>query len=1395
MTLSLALMLGVPFRLVHSQTYEVGGSGAQPAQQKEAAPAPAQNQLGWGSNIQNARLARAAEEALKHENYSEAVNDAQRATEGAPNDPQLWFLLGYAARLARKSQLSISAYEKGLHLSPSSAEGMSGLAQTYALIGRRDDAERLLRQALSVDPRRTSDAALLGEILLQSGQYDQALTVLGQAEQSQPTGRTELLMALCYERLKQFDRADQYLEAAKRRSPNNPEVQRSLAGFYREEGNYPAAITALQSIAHRTPDVTAELAFTYQLAGRPDESAKLYADAADAAAGDLNLQLSAAQAELSAGALERAQRFVDRAAKLDADHYRLHAIRGEIANLEERDQDAVREYTAALAKLPASPAEGPLYSVQLRMDLVAIDRQLGDDDAAHQNLAAAQSAISALDERGPNRPQFLRLRGLIKMDAGDMAGANSDIQEALAINGKDINTLQLDGDLLAKSGHPEDALSAYKKVIAIDPTNRLSLTSLGYVSRENGHDRDAEKYFQKLAAAYPKLYLPYLALGDMYAARQNFAEADAAYQKAFELAPRNSLVVAGAMNAAIEARRIPLAGTWLKRADEHMQQNPYVMREKERYLRFTEDYQQSAAVGEEAIKKLPRDRDVVVYLGYDLLHLERYDELAALTAQYDSVFPKDADIALLSGYVHKHAGQVQEAKQDFTRALERNPQVATAYVNLGFISNDLHEPKAAAADFETALKLEPDNGEAHLGLAYASLNLHRPRVALRQVQLAELKMGDSMPVHLIRATAYGEEGLLNKAAGEYRTALKYSPNESALHLALADTLYSLRQYREAIRELETAQNLDPHDGAIYAQLARCYAQLHDRNNAMLNVRLAEQTTAATDPKNQSTVLVLTGEALNLLGDHAAAMAQFEKALVIPGSDRIEVRLAVANLMVNQDKTDDAHRQIALAFMEAHIGETLPPTPQQFDRAAETFLSMHDFQLAETYFQMASAAGAPETDVHIGLANAYLAVGDTPRAEAQIALIDSSADSEPSYQYLLAKANVLRQQHQNVRALTAFAQAAAAAGEDESAEQELIQAAGNEGLRINDKLSVLSDSSVQGIFEDTTVYPLDAKLDVPNPIPGKRGLLPLPRSSLETQSTEAYHLHLGGLPDLGGFFQIRNERGEISLPSADAIVNRDTTDYNFNFGVNPTLHLGSNVLTFNTGVQETIRRDSLDPYNMNQNLFRQFVYMSTSSFFDMVSMNGYAIREAGPFTENAQRSSDLSAALEFRVGAPWGRTFLVTGWGARKEQFLPINRQFYYTSAYVGVEHRFSPRLNMRAVVEDLRAWRVEINQSAIAQALRPGGSVQYLPARNWSVEVSAAYSRNMSFHAYDAIQSGFAVSYAMPIRRTFRDETGQVELRYPIRFSAGMQQENFFNFPVSSSSTEQFRPYVSITLF
>ena len=635
--------------------------------------------------------------------------------------------------------------------------------------------------------------------------------------------------------------------------------------------------------------------------------------------------------------------------------------------------------------------------------------------------------------------------------------------------------------------------------------------------------------------------MPYLALGDLYTARGDLIKAQTAYSRAYDLAPRQPLIVAGGMNAAIEAHKLALAETWLSRATEGMQQDPQVLLEKERYLSFKGEYQQSADIGREVIKVLPEDRDGVVYLGYDLLNLHDYNQLLNLTSEYNDLLPKEPDIPLLAGYVHKHEGQLLLARMDFTEALKRNPEVVTAYVNLGYVLNDLHQPQPAAAAFEAALKREPKNGEAHLGLAFSDLDLKEPQAALRHAQFAEAAMGDSEPIHLIRATAYGREGLLQKATTEYRAALRFSPRDGSLYLGLGNALFAERRYHDAINQLLIAEKLSPADPLVYAILARAYANLQDREQSRRYVQLAElhaeQTPAVSSYDNlvRSGIYVSTGKALSTLGDQNAAMERFRKALTTPDGDRVSVRLAVATLMAQQNRGDDASRQIALALMEAQAGETTPVTGDQFVEAADVFRSMHEYQLSQTYLQRAKAAGASEMLVRVGLANNYLALGDTARARGELAAVKRSADNELDYQYLLAQANVFRQEHRGAQALTAFAQAADASGEDETAEQSLLAAGANEGLRVVPSASFLSHVSLDPIFEDTTVYVLDSKLRCN--LPGA-ALATLPSASAALLAADRGDRRLSSAP-------WRYTHGQRFLPGAQCAGTNISAQHKFN----------------------------------------------------------------------------------------------------------------------------------------------------------------------------------------------------------------------------------------------------------
>ncbi len=1337
---------------------------------------------GWGGSIEAGRYARAAEKALANGNPSAAMGYAEHLTQAAPSDACNWFLLGYTSRLAGNSKVSLDAYQKGLSRQPNSVEGLSGMAQTYIRMGKADEAKKILLQVIAANPRRATDLAMAGELFMQSGDLPRAESLLERAESVQPTPHAELLLAITYMKEKQPGKAKQLLDKAMKRSPRNTEIFRAVAQFYRESHDYKSAIAILQKAPVKNADVMSELGYTYELAGMKKESADTYEKAASLAPKSVNVQLAAAQAQLRVGNLDKTRTYLSRGEQLDPNYYRLHAIRGDLAKIERRDSDAVKEYLAALAAMPEGPAEGVLYPTQLRLNLIDTYRNLDDDAAINQQLNIAQQELAKIQVEGPQQVEYLRLRGAIKALANDIPGAEADLKQALQLDPENDNVTLQYGSLLWKIGRKAEARQMYTTLLKRDEKNRYALEALGYLSRDEGDNKGAETFFGRMAAAYPNDYVPYMALGDLYTAMKEYPKAQASYEKAHKLAPTNSQIVASGSNAAIEAGKVDLAGEWIARATGTMKNDPRVMRETERYLFLKGRYAESARLGEQAIVKLPHDRDAAVYLGYDLYNLGRYDEVLALVSRYESTMPKEANFPLLAGHVHKQNQLLQQAIDDFSRALDKDPKMFEALVNRGYVRNDMQDAQAAIRDFEPALKMNPNSGIARLGLAFSYLQLHRSREALEETNKAEKLLGELGATHMARATAYRQMRVLDKAVSEYRIALKYSPDDLKLHLALADALYHAHHYAQSINELDASLKLSPDDPLIYANMASAYAQLGRRPETFKYIQLAEQ-----EAVDQSAILLATGDALLTLGDRSAALERFTRALDAPDANRVDVRIEFAKLFVRDGKYNDAKQEVALAFAESRIGEASPVTADNLVEAANIFLAAHDFDLAERYFAKAKDLGASDDTVAIGLANTYIAQGNDRKAEQELAALGSSADNQQSYDYQLAWANIYTQRHDNVHAITAFARANQLAADDPVAERGLLQVAGEEGTPLpwRPNLSIQSEVATGAIFEDATLYQMDNKL-FGAPVP--------PRSSQETDIGSTFRYHTNHFFPINGYVGERNYRGTISIPSETLIVRRNTYDTVFNVGTMPVLRLGSAHIILNPGIEFTIRRDTLSPIQMNQQLFRQFLYLNTSPFFNWLTVRGSAIHESGPFSLQNLNSRDLGASLEFEVGRPWGNNAMVTGYSVRDLLFHPLVREFFTTDTWVGMEHKFSDKLAVTVLGKYIRSWRVQDLSFATAQALIPGARFEYKRNERWSFDGSMDFTRGEGFHLYDNVQSGFLISYVKPLRRSVNDVNGSLNVDYPLRFSVGVQQQTFYGY-TGTGGTSSFRPVVKISIF
>ena len=163
-------------------------------------------------------------------------------------------------------------------------------------------------------------------------------------------------------------------------------------------------------------------------------------------------------------------------------------------------------------------------------------------------------------------------------------------------------------------------------------------------------------------------------------------------------------------------------------------------------------------------------------------------------------------------------------------------------------------------------------------------------------------MGDSKDLHVIRATAYGREDMLTKAAQEYKAALKFAPNDGALHIGLGNTS---SQRNATTKPSANCKTRNGSHRRIRAS-TRCWhvpmRASDDRDQTYHYVQLAEQQAEAAPPPQgpfgqsvKSATLVATGEALSTLGEQKAAMERFRKALEMPQGNRVDVRLAIAQM--------------------------------------------------------------------------------------------------------------------------------------------------------------------------------------------------------------------------------------------------------------------------------------------------------------------------------------------------------------------------------------------------------------------------------------------------------------------------------------------------------------------
>lgn len=150
----------------------------------------------------------------------------------------------------------------------------------------------------------------------------------------------------------------------------------------------------------------------------------------------------------------------------------------------------------------------------------------------------------------------------------------------------------------------------------------------------------------------------------------------------------------------------------------------------------------------------------------------------------------------------RDAGLVDEAIVELRRAISLNPHLAEAHLNLGTLLHSRGDYASAVAAYERALEVRPDYAEAQHNIGSALRDQGRHDSAIDCYTRAVAMKPGYLEAHVNLANTLREMGRANEALTSYERALALDPQNAGLHVQRAMVLLQQQRFDEGWAEWE-----------------------------------------------------------------------------------------------------------------------------------------------------------------------------------------------------------------------------------------------------------------------------------------------------------------------------------------------------------------------------------------------------------------------------------------------------------------------------------------------------------------------------------------------------------------------------------------------------------------
>lgn len=465
------------------------------------------------------------------------------------------------------------------------------------------------------------------------------------------------------------------------------------------------------------------------------------------------------------------------------------------------------------------------------------------DKAIDQALEHIDRAI-ALD---PTTAAFHASRAEALNAKGDLTGAASSLEAALARDDQEAGLWHHLGDLLGRLARVPEAIDVFRRAIERFPDEPTLHWKLGMLLIATGDEaagrtalraawavalrtRDASfRFLSHLFAAYPH--------DDLDARSRELLATDARHVGAASTAALLMLMRGDAAGAV----------SLLRDASGNAEPGNFVWTQLAAALRVAGQLDEAIEVHRKAVSVAAACAFDFMEFGTTLKAAGNLPEAEVQLNHAVTLAPDNADAAYLLADVLKMQGATDEAEVLYRQANTLAGGHASALLDLSDILIKRGRHREASEVLFTLVALRPKMAGAHLNLGVALVGLKQTAHAVDKLKRALELDPDLRVAHVNLSNIYNSDGRPTAAEEEARAALADKPDDPSALLCLANALQSQGEFAESIPALRRIIALEPDSRVAWSNLLFGLNYLQDITPEALDAehrRFGEQFTPA-----------------------------------------------------------------------------------------------------------------------------------------------------------------------------------------------------------------------------------------------------------------------------------------------------------------------------------------------------------------------------------------------------------------------------------------------------------------------------------------------------------------------------------------------------------------------